>query len=29
MSAIALRSPQYKTITAGANAAYTTCSKLL
>ena len=26
MSAIALRSPQYKTITAGANAAYTTCS---
>ena len=26
MAAIALRSPQYKTITAGANAAYTTCS---
>ena len=26
MAAIALRSPQYKTITAGANAAYATCS---
>ncbi len=26
MSAIALRSPQYKTITAGSNAAYATCS---